>query len=117
MMPALLTTTSRPPNAASAVSNRRATAAGSAISACLAAAAPVALDLRHQRFGGGGVAGIVDDDGEAVAGQTLRDRGPDTTGGSGNDRDFAACVGHGLFLICPGDGRLMRSSYSFRRMR
>jgi hypothetical protein len=53
-------------------------------------AAPVALDLRHQRFGGGGVAGIVDD-GEAVAGQTLRDRSPDTTGGSGYDRDFAAC--------------------------
>ena len=30
-------------------------------------AAPVALNLRHQRFGGGGVAGVVDDDGEAVA--------------------------------------------------
>jgi hypothetical protein len=59
-------------------------------------AALVALDLRHQRFGGGGVAGIVDDDGEAVAGQTLRDRSPDTTGGSGNDRDFGTCAGHGL---------------------
>jgi hypothetical protein len=56
-----------------------------------------ALDLRHQRFGGGHFAGVVDDDGEAVAGQTPRDRSPDTTGRSGNDRDFAVGVGHGLF--------------------
>jgi hypothetical protein len=74
-------------------------------------AAPVALDLRDQRFGGGGVAGIVDDDDEAVARQALRDRSPDTAGGSGNDRDFAAVID--FLRVCAGDRRLMRRDCSF----
>src|ERR1700733_9518932 len=61
MMPALLTTTSMPPNAASAVSNRRATAGGIGdIGLRGDRAASGAPDLRHHRFGGAGVAGIVD---------------------------------------------------------
>ena len=56
--------------------------------------AALAFDLAGQRLGGFGIAGIVDDDGEAVAGETLRHSGTDATGGACYDCYFVGFVGH-----------------------
>ena len=61
-------------------------------------AAPRGLDLRHQCIGGAGVAGIVDDDGEAVAGQALRDRSPEPAEAALGRFD-APALSHQPFLL------------------
>jgi hypothetical protein len=58
-----------------------------------AAAAPT-LDPAGERLGGFRVRGIIDDDGEAVGREPLRDGGADAARGSGDDRYFTGLVGH-----------------------
>ena len=76
-MPALLTSTSTPPKAASAASNIPRTALASLTSALAVSARPPAgFDLASQRIGGLWHRRIVDDDGEAVGGETLATAAP-----------------------------------------
>jgi hypothetical protein len=57
-------------------------------------AAALVLNLAHQRLGGCGIAGIVDHDGETVAGQPFGDRRTDAARSTGDDRNFASFLGH-----------------------
>src|ERR1700753_2699506 len=89
MMPALLTRTSTPPKAVSAASNMRRTASASETSAlAVSALPPLSLDLASQFLGGGFTAGIVDDNGETVAGKALGDGGTNATRCTGYDGNF-----------------------------
>ena len=45
-------------------------------------------------FGDGVNARVVDDDREAIGSKPLRDGGADSPRGTGDDRDFAVCIGH-----------------------
>jgi hypothetical protein len=61
------------------------------------------LDLADQVLGRLGLAGIVEDDGEAVAGQAFRHRPADAARGAGDDRYLVALVGH---FVSPGRHRV-----------
>jgi len=83
MMPALLISTSTPPNAVSAESNMRGHG-GDIRDVGLSSHGPAAgaLDPGDHRRRGSAVAGIVHHHGEAVLRQPLSDRGTDAAGGA-----------------------------------
>jgi len=57
-------------------------------------AAALGFNLARQRLGRCYIAGIIDDDGEAVSGQTIRHGGANAARGAGHDRDFTGLLGH-----------------------
>ena len=57
------------------------------------------FDIGRHRGGGAGIAGVIDDHGEAVAGQTTGDRGTDAARGAGDQGDGGDGAGHGFILF------------------
>ncbi len=56
--------------------------------------AALGFDLAGERLGGFGVAGIIDDDDEALAGEALRDRRADAARGARYDCYLTGLIGH-----------------------
>src|SRR5713101_3844763 len=106
MMPALFTTTSIRPN-------REGVSVGG-------------LDLGHRRFGMGGIAGVVQDDGEAVASQSQGHRAADATRSAGDDGNPCLYISHGsppgtvglcLLLLGRDGGHRRHSEHGFPQER
>jgi hypothetical protein len=76
---------------------------------------PAASILADQVLGRLGLAGVVDDDGEAVAGQAFGDRAANAARGAGDDRDLVAWRGSFLSLLAD-PRRLMKTRCPFDRL-
>jgi hypothetical protein len=69
------------------------------------------LDLAASSSAGSRIAGIIDDDGEAVLAETLGDRGTDASGSAGDERDLVFWEWSLSFSF----SRLRRSAFSMSR--